>query len=134
MGLMTAGPVLAGACIRSSESDAIAARRWVPVIKAGEQQAPLSQNMVIGSVHAYLVPQTAKASVHAVRKGSIEPLLVLSDEQVKTTKRRFRFTGDEPSAPEQRGRKWIYVYAASYGKGELRLSDSSGRPAGKIRA
>ena len=59
LGLLAAAPVLASACTRPVDSDAIAARRWMPTIKAGEQQAPLKQNMVIGSVHAYLVPQRA---------------------------------------------------------------------------
>ena len=124
--LLAAAPVLAGACTRPVDGDAIAARRWVPVIKAGEQQAPLKQNMVIGSVHAYLVPQQADASVQAVRQGMMAPLEILSDEAAARASRRFRFTGDDVPASEPPGKKWIYVYASSFGKSELRFSDSSG--------
>lgn len=126
LGLLVAAPVLASACVRPVDSDAIAARRWMPVIKAGEQQAPLKQNMVIGSVHAYLVPQQAGATVRAVRQGMMAPLEILSDEAVARASRRFRFTGDDAPASAPPGRKWIYVYATSFGKSELRFSDSSG--------
>ena len=126
LGLLAAAPMLVSACTRPAESDAIAARRWMPVIKAGEQQAPLKQNMVIGSVHAYLVPQQADASVQAVRQGMLEPLQILSDEAAVRASRRFRFTGDDAPASAPPGKKWIYVYATSFGKSELRFSDSSG--------
>lgn len=126
VGLLMAGPVLAIACARTAADSAIAARRWIPVIKAGEQQAPLKQHMVIGSVHAYLVPEQTEASVQTVRQGMMAPLQILSDEAVARASRRFRFTGDEVSASAPPGRKWIYVYASSFGKSELRFSDSSG--------
>ncbi len=126
LGLLAAAPLLAGACTRPADSDAIAARRWIPAIKAGEQQVRLKHNMVIGSVHAYLVPQQANASVQTVRQGMLEPLQILSDEAVARASRRFRFTGDEAPASAPPGKKWIYVYAASFGKSELRFSDSSG--------
>ncbi len=74
LSLVAVAPLLASACTRRVDSDAIAARRWMPVIKAGEQPAPLQQNMVIRSVHAYLVPERANASVRAVRQGMVEPL------------------------------------------------------------
>ncbi len=126
LGLLAAAPVLAGACTRPVDGDDIAVLRWVPVIKAGEQQAPLKLNMVIGSVHAYLVPQQASARVQAVRQGMLEPLQILSDEAAARASSRFRFTGDDAPASAPPGKKWIYVYASSFGKSELRFSDSSG--------
>ncbi len=126
LGLLAATPMLASACTRPVDSDAIEARRWMPVIKAGEQQPPLRQNMVIGSVHAYLVPQQANASVQTVRQGMLEPLQLLSDEAAARASRRLRFTGDDAPASAPPGKKWIYVYASSFGKSELRFSDSSG--------
>ena len=126
LGLLAAVPVLASACARPVDGDAIAARRWVPVIKAGEQQAPLKQNMVIGSVHAYLVPQRANASVQAVRQGMMEPLQILSDEAAARASGRLRFAADDAPASAPPGKKWIYVYASSFGKSELRFSDATG--------
>lgn len=82
--------------------------------------------MAIGSVHAYLVPESASAVVRTVRQGSMTPLVVLSEEQVKVANRRFRLTGDDVPANLQQGRKWVYVYADSFGKSELLFSDPTG--------
>lgn len=125
-GLLLAAPLLANACTRPPADDSIAVRRWVPVIKAGEQAAPLRHSMVIGSVHAYLVPQQAEASVHTVRQGMMAPAEILSDGTVEKTKGRFRFTGEAAPAVAPPGKKWVHVHASSFGRSELRLSDPSG--------
>lgn len=117
--------MLAVAC-KAAGDDTIEVRRWAPVIRAGEKLAPLKQSMVIGSVHAYLVPEGASAVVRTVRQGSMTPLVVLSDEQVKVVNLRFRFTGDEVPVDQLQGRQWVYVHANSFGKSELLFSDSTG--------
>ena len=98
----------------------------MPLVKAGENPAPLRHSMAIGSARAYLIPEGASATVQIVRQGSMTPLFVLTDEQVKVASRRFRFMEDEAPVNVQPGKKWVYVYANSFGKGELLFSDPSG--------
>lgn len=123
--LLSSGPLVAAACARPTDDGAIPARRLTPLIKAGEQ-APLKQTIVIGSVHAYLVPQQAVVEVQTIRQGMIAPLQILSNEAVERLSRRFRFASSETPASVLPGTKWIYVFSSSFGKSELRMTDSSG--------
>lgn len=118
-------PVFANACRNPGDTKVIV-HRTAPMIKVGETKAPMKQNIVIGSVQAYLIPEGTSASIQTVRQGGLTPLSILTDEEVKIAAPRFRFTGDQVPGPAQLGKKWLYLYAGSFGKSELRLSDPSG--------
>lgn len=124
-GSLLALPMIAGACA-SERDNSIEVRRWTPVIKAGDKPPALQQNIIIRSAHAYLIPEGATANVVAIRQGSIAPLQLLTDETVKRIQTRLRFLGDDGPTRPQRGKRWLYVYAGSYGKSELHLSDATG--------
>lgn len=117
----------AQACMGDSRDNGIAARRWLPLTESAVQHVPAQQSMPIGSLYAYLVPAGTKASIKVIAQGSMAPLEVVPAETVERLRPRIRFE-DRGGAPIQTpaGQQWLYVYASSYGKSELRLSGPFG--------
>ena len=117
----------AWACMGDRVDEGIAARRWMPLTESAVQHAPALQSMPIGSLYAYLVPDGTKASIKVISQGSMTPLELVTTETIERIRRRIRYedrSGASIQAPA--GQQWLYVYAASYGKSELRLTGPSG--------
>lgn len=101
-------------------------RQWVPYLESTAHW-PVALDVTIGTVLGFLVPAQAQVQITSLAKGSMEPVELVEPQTVERVARHPGFV-PEPLALKLEGARyrWVYVYARSYGKSQIRLSVPKG--------